>query len=297
MKTKSSPSRYRNVIPRLSTVAVSTFVPALKVRSTTLPDSTFFSVVRTKAPPLPGLTCWNWTTAQSWPSRSSTMPFLRSLVVATSATAPRRSKDHEVLGGGGQEVRLGAVADHEGVLDPDSAAPGEIDPWLDGDGHPIGQCTGAEGAQRRCLVDLQADAVAETVQEGLAVAAGDDHVPGGGVDRADVRAGRQRLPAGLLRRPDQLVDLLLPTGRLTQHQRAGHVRVVAADGGAEVELDQVAALQHPVHRPVMRHRRVRAGRHDRLERAGVRAELQHPGVQVAADLPLGAPGPQPTGLD
>src|SRR3712207_6943304 len=44
---------------RLSTLAVSTLVPALKVLSTTLPESTFFSVVRTNAPPLPGLTCWN----------------------------------------------------------------------------------------------------------------------------------------------------------------------------------------------------------------------------------------------
>src|SRR6266498_2777382 len=53
---------------RLSTVAVSTFVPALKVLSTTLPESTFFSVVRTNAPPLPGLTCWNSTTLHSPPS-------------------------------------------------------------------------------------------------------------------------------------------------------------------------------------------------------------------------------------
>src|SRR5262245_55428438 len=68
---------------RLSTVAVSTFVPALKVRSTTLPESTFFSVVRTNAPPLPGLTCWNSTTAHRSPSRLSTSPFFTSLVVAT----------------------------------------------------------------------------------------------------------------------------------------------------------------------------------------------------------------------
>src|SRR3954469_14796286 len=69
---------------RLSTVAVSTLVPALKVLSTTLPDSTFFSVVRTNAPPLPGLTCWNSTTAHSSPSRLRTRPFLRSLVEAIS---------------------------------------------------------------------------------------------------------------------------------------------------------------------------------------------------------------------
>src|SRR5215211_1714237 len=64
MKTKSLPSLYRYVIERLSTLAVSTFVPALNVLSTTLPESTFFSVVRTKAPPLPGLTCWKSVTVQ-----------------------------------------------------------------------------------------------------------------------------------------------------------------------------------------------------------------------------------------
>ncbi|SLI85409.1 Uncharacterised protein [Mycobacteroides abscessus subsp. abscessus] len=46
---------------RRSTVAVSTFTPALNVLSTILPDTTFFSLVRTKAGPLPGLTCWNST--------------------------------------------------------------------------------------------------------------------------------------------------------------------------------------------------------------------------------------------
>ncbi len=83
MKTKSAPSLYRNCMSRLSTVAVSTLVPALNVLSTTLPDSTCLSLVRTKAGPLPGLTCWNSTTVQSCPSRLSTMPFFRSLVDAT----------------------------------------------------------------------------------------------------------------------------------------------------------------------------------------------------------------------
>src|SRR5689334_4915723 len=102
-------------MPRLSTVAVSTLVPALKVLSTTLPESTCLSLVRTKAPPLPGLTCWNSTTDQSWPLSSlSTMPFLRSFVVATVALTPayscqgtkgvwpadpRGSQGEELLGG------------------------------------------------------------------------------------------------------------------------------------------------------------------------------------------------------
>src|SRR3954471_12980646 len=73
---------------RRSTVAVSTLVPALKVLSTVLLDSTFLSFVRTKAGPLPGFTCWNSTTAQSWPSMLRTMPFFRSFVVAMRACQP-----------------------------------------------------------------------------------------------------------------------------------------------------------------------------------------------------------------
>src|SRR4051794_21156126 len=99
---------------RRSTVAVSTFVPALNVLSTTLPVSTCLSVVRTKAPPLPGLTCWNAVTVQSWPSRLRTSPFFRSLVVATSLLSPVSifrcsgppSDDHEVLGAQGEELGL-----------------------------------------------------------------------------------------------------------------------------------------------------------------------------------------------
>src|SRR3954447_22745387 len=119
MKTKSSPSEYRYCISRLSTVAVSTLVPALNVRSTTCPVRTFLSLVRTKAPPLPGLTCWNSTTFHSTPSRSSVMPFLRSLVVATAAGL-LGALDGQKFAGGSRE-RLGAVGgDDDGVLDPDS---------------------------------------------------------------------------------------------------------------------------------------------------------------------------------
>src|SRR3954468_22805425 len=85
MKTKSSPSLYRYCMSRLSTLAVSTLVPALNVLSTTLPESTALSLVRTNAGPLPGFTCWNSTTDQSWPSMFSTMPFFRSFVVATAS--------------------------------------------------------------------------------------------------------------------------------------------------------------------------------------------------------------------
>src|SRR5258706_9834017 len=157
MNTKSPPSRYRYCMSRLSTVAVSTFVPALNVLSTTLPESTFFSLVRTKAPPLPGLTCWKSTTLQSAPSILSVMPFFRSFVVATgvcllqaNGTAVPASQDEQFLGGRGEYLRRSrlprvssAVAgpDYEGVLDSDSALTRQVDPRLDGDGNPVCQST------------------------------------------------------------------------------------------------------------------------------------------------------------
>src|SRR5579859_3542001 len=137
MNTKSAPSRYRYCISRRSMVATSTLTPALKVRSTTLPDITFFSLVRTKAGPLPGLTCWNSTTVHSWPSMLSTMPFFRSFVVATSVSSPasafrqpcrrfgeqtaRGLQHQQFLGRNGEQLRtsVGHRPDHERVLDAD----------------------------------------------------------------------------------------------------------------------------------------------------------------------------------
>ena len=63
------------------------FSPARKVLSTTAPESMLFTLVRTNAPPLPGLTCWNSTIRQTEPSSSMCIPFLNSLVLTTSATA------------------------------------------------------------------------------------------------------------------------------------------------------------------------------------------------------------------
>src|SRR6478752_8151528 len=108
MNTKSDPSRYKYVVSRRSTVAVSTFTPALYVLSTTLPDSTFFSLVRTKAGPLPGLTCWNSTICHSWPSICRTSPFLKSAVVATFGCSPL--EDRQFFREPGEQV--GCVVAH-----------------------------------------------------------------------------------------------------------------------------------------------------------------------------------------
>src|SRR4029450_4570355 len=85
MKWKPVSSRYRYCISRLSRMATSTGSSARKVLSSVRPVRTFLSLVRTKAPPLPGLTCWNSTTFIRLPSRLSVMPFFRSLVVAMAS--------------------------------------------------------------------------------------------------------------------------------------------------------------------------------------------------------------------
>src|SRR3954452_13619052 len=193
MKTKSSPSEYRYCISRRSTVAVSTLVPALNVRSTTWPVSTFFSLVRTNAPPLPGLTCWNSTTFHSTPSRSSVMPFFRSLVVATAVVL----LDLDQLAGGLGE-RVGAArADQHGVLDADPASTREVDAGLDGHRYAVGESIRRRpGHEERRLVDLQADPVAQTVRRLMPRSL--DLLPRHRVELHRQRTGDGGVPAGLL---------------------------------------------------------------------------------------------------
>src|SRR5215472_8096946 len=135
MNTKSPASRYRNCMSRLSTLATSTLMPALKVLSTTLPDITFFSLVRTNAGPLPGFTCWNSTTFHSCPSRFSVMPFFRSFVVATGYL--HASQDEQFPGRRSQSPGSPARRHDQHVLDPDAALTGQVDTRLDGDRNPI----------------------------------------------------------------------------------------------------------------------------------------------------------------
>src|SRR5678815_2931227 len=58
----------------------STFSPARKVLSITRPARMCLSLVRTKAPPLPGLTCWKSTMEYGSPSNWILRPFLNSAV-------------------------------------------------------------------------------------------------------------------------------------------------------------------------------------------------------------------------
>src|SRR3954462_6950510 len=63
------------------------FSPALNVLSITAPSAARRSFVRTNAPPLPGLTCWNSMILKTVPSTSMWVPFLDWLVLSTSSEA------------------------------------------------------------------------------------------------------------------------------------------------------------------------------------------------------------------
>src|ERR687895_2480204 len=80
MKCASVPSAYRNCIRRASVRTWRNFSPARNVRSITAPSAARRSFVRTNAPPLPGLTCWNSRILKTVPSTSMWFPFLNWFV-------------------------------------------------------------------------------------------------------------------------------------------------------------------------------------------------------------------------
>src|SRR6266571_5781406 len=143
-----------------------TFTPALKVRSTTAPDFTFRSLVRTNAPPFPGLTCWNSMIWYSVPSRSSVIPRLRSLVLTLMAPVllPARSQRHQLLGRRRDDTAsVGGDLHH--VLDPHPTYAGKVDARLDRHDGPFRQHVVRRHTQGRPLMDLQADPMSEAMLE------------------------------------------------------------------------------------------------------------------------------------
>src|SRR2546428_8894225 len=127
---------------------------------------------------------WN-----SVPSRSRVIPFLRSLVDTLMDDRP--SEDDELL----RRPRDHAAAillndDH--VLDAHAAELGHVDAGLHGDHRPHRKHVVGGGPERRSLMDLQADPVAQTVAEALPVAGVLDH----GSRRVVGDLARETGPAG-----------------------------------------------------------------------------------------------------
>src|SRR3954453_14744262 len=104
------------------------FSPARNVLSTTDPEVSDLSFVRTKAPPLPGFTCWNSTMRHVWFSSSMCMPLRNWFVESTSAIGGEGSGSAD-LGELLREARQhlhGVLADDREVLDAPSPLAREI---------------------------------------------------------------------------------------------------------------------------------------------------------------------------
>src|SRR5918999_1141023 len=126
MKTTSSPASYRYWTLFVSVWTRGIFSPARNVRSTTAPESRFFSLVRTKAPPLPGLTCWNSTMRQTCPSSWMCIPLRNWLVETVSATgASSLFQRQKLLRERRQDFGTVVRDDHE-VLDPHASETWEV---------------------------------------------------------------------------------------------------------------------------------------------------------------------------
>src|ERR1700683_581869 len=240
---------------RLSMIACSSFSSARYVRSITAPLRTFLSLVRTNAPPLPGLTCWNSTTLNRPSGRSRLMPFFRSLVETAM----------DVLREAGQGA--GRVLGHDqGVLHADAAVPGDIDTGLDGDDEAGGEDSSAQLGHGRGLVDVEADPVARPVLEAVGPAGVGDDLAAHVVHLLGADAGTDRPGAGGLGRAHDLEDAgQLAFGVLTHAERPRHVRAVALEGGAEVDDDGVAGIDGPSAGVVVRLGRVLPRSHDGVE--------------------------------
>src|SRR3954453_3996371 len=139
----------------------------------TAPVRAFFSLVRTKAPPLPGLTCWNSTTVIRPSGRFSVMPFFSSLVEMLTG-----GSQDKVLGCSGQGLRAVGPNDDR-VLDADTAHAGQVHAGLDG--HDIAADDATRGRTRnpRVLVNLDAHTVTGAMAEQITPARfGDDVATG-----------------------------------------------------------------------------------------------------------------------
>src|SRR6478736_8578520 len=262
MNTYSPPSAYRYCIDLRSTIASPTFTPALKVFSTTAPVLTLRSFERTKAPPLPGFTCWNSTTWNKVPSRSRVIPFFRSFV----DTLTRGPSQLDPVARGDPDDHASILANLHHVLDPDPADPGEVDPGFDRDHGAFGKLVLLGRSEPRLLVDLEADPVTQAVDEVVPVPRLRDDGPRRGIHLDAGYTRSNHVDRSLLRLADDVVHLLELCRGLTERDRAGHVGVIALDERTEIELDHVALLEHTMPGLVMGLGRVLTDSHDRIER-------------------------------
>ena len=116
----------------------------------------------------------------------------------------------------------------------------EVRPGLDGDDGAFRQHVLGRRGEHRGLVDVETDAVAGRVRERRGETGLRERLAAGLVDRPPGHAGRDGDETGALGGRDGGEKRGVGGRRLADADRAGHVRVVAVEDGAEVHDDEVA---------------------------------------------------------
>ncbi len=137
-------------------------------------------------------------------------------------------------------------------------------------------------------MDSDPDAVAETVSEMIAVAAGVDHLAGDAVDLAPAAARGDCLHALALRLEHELVDAPGVLARLAGRDRARAVRAVAVELGAPVDHDHLPRSDDHVARLGVGQCAVRSGGDDRLEAGALRAAHAQLALERQRQVALGS---------
>src|SRR6266508_3205014 len=259
------------------------FSPARNVLSTTAPLPSALSLVRTKAPPLPGLTCWNSTIRQALPSSSICIPFLNWFVLTVSATAAYRLVDDDQVLAEARVVLNPVRGDDHVVLDADAPTSLEVDPGLDGDDVARRERVGREA---RRLVDVESQAMTQAVPEGPREGGPVHESTRSGICIDSRDPGAEGVEARLLRGDHDGVRL--PEGAVdrTRRERTRVIGGVPVHLAAGVDDHGLAAADLAVAGARVRARGVRARGDDGLEGEDLSALVVEELLNRPRDVPL-----------
>ena len=103
-----------------------------------------------------------------------------------------------------------------------------------------------------------------------------------------------RVDRGLLCFPNRIVVSTDVVRHLADEQGARHVRAVAVHRTAEVDQEHVAALDHSIRWPAVRHGGARTGQHDRFERQALRPVGPEESLELKRNFLFGHARSNPT---
>src|SRR6185437_14451048 len=142
--------------------------------------------------------------------------------------------------------------DGHNVLDPNPEPACEIDSRFHREAHAWHERLLFTLDHVRRLVSGDSDPMTGAMNELLAVSRLRDHLPGGPVNFLATHAGPYRIDTGLLRLPNDLVDLTNLRSWFSDANRARGIGPIAVSEPTKVQDDRVTGLDHPVPRLMMR---------------------------------------------